>query len=358
MFLYFSFFSLIFGLCTVGFYARQKKLISLIIIFLLFLFSAVRGEVGLDTQSYLEHYDKLESSDYVFHYMSQIEPGFALYSIAHKYLFDNSFSYLAIYSFFQCYLLWLLVRRLDGKSTFWFLISYVAIFYINNHFNVLRVGSALLIFMLALTGKTPKEKISLALLAPLFHVSVLFFYPLFFLKLTRASIFGTVVFLLSLAGLLYLKFDFFEYKFEAYSDYGSFDDSGFSKARLLLILGLFSSCFITARQSRYLFFATVYLAFSIFVAHWMPVLYRLINMSLLIYFYFLVREFQTYGYQLRKTLFWLIFGWYFFMTWSSIYYQTEELEKRIQAGEIKLERALCFTYVPYKFFWETSCNSD
>ena len=108
-------------------------------------FSALRGYVGTDTYSYHLIYLGFNAADRAALY-TRMEPLFALIVDVFNCIGVGSFFFISLIAIFQGALLWRLIRALPRPAEF--LALYMAIFYLNLHFNILRQGISVL-FMLS-----------------------------------------------------------------------------------------------------------------------------------------------------------------------------------------------------------------
>lgn len=124
----------------------QRK-VAYSIILLLTLFSALRGYVGTDTYSYHQIFwdatDQTRGDLY-----SRIEPLFGVLIDLFSSLGFGSSIFIAAISVLQGALLLFVVRLLPNPAMF--LASYVAILFINLHFNIIRSGVSILFVLIAL----------------------------------------------------------------------------------------------------------------------------------------------------------------------------------------------------------------
>lgn len=123
----------------------QQLFICGFIVLLSTVFSALRGYVGTDTYSYHQIYLDFNVEDRVAMY-TRVEPLFALIVDVSNYLGLSSFVFVSLIAVFQGVLLWRVIRNLQRPAEF--LALYMAVFYLNSHFNILRQGISVL-FMLS-----------------------------------------------------------------------------------------------------------------------------------------------------------------------------------------------------------------
>ena len=125
---------------------EQQKQIAYFCVFIITVFAAVRGYVGTDTYSY--HMIFVDnSSEAILDIAKIIEPLFALLIKSTALITDNSFVFIALISIIQGLILMKLVNT--SKNPVDFLLIYIAVFYLNFEFNILRAGTAVLLLVWA-----------------------------------------------------------------------------------------------------------------------------------------------------------------------------------------------------------------
>lgn len=350
MFIYLSFFSFVYLLLAGAAKAvpNQARYLIGVLFIVLTLFSGLRGVVGSDTLSYLAFYDLFHDSNAVQMHIAKMEPLFVLFMALHVDVFDNKFVYILSVSLLQSLLLYWVYAG-SGKK-YLFLFCYVALFYLNFHFNITRAAIASMLLLLALASDNKKVKVLAALLAPGFHFSVLFFYPLFFLRLNlRFLVFS---FLMSVVGayLLLQNMEYFLSKYYSYQGYMESTTSGISVYSILMMLSvIFSVVFLRTVSSLFLM-ASIYLFVSLVLAEIFPIAYRLVGIAQLIYFYFLLEELSRGSYRVYYIFFWAPVLLTFVLQFYGVVKEPSRLEERIKIGEAN-EDALKSTYIPYQFYW-------
>lgn len=132
---------------------HQRKQVTLVCVFALTCFSALRGYVGTDTYAYHSMFSDF-SNENLGDVLGVVEPVFALLMKTVALFSDNSFVFVVSISVIQG----LLLARVaaTSKNPLDFLAIYVAIFYLNFHFNIVRAGTAILLLILAM--RVPKEE--------------------------------------------------------------------------------------------------------------------------------------------------------------------------------------------------------
>jgi len=110
------------------------------------LFAASRGFNGTDTYSYHLMFSENISTSLI-ELVLMVEPLFALFLKFISLVTQNSFVFIAFVSIVQGIILVKLV--FTSKKPIIFLLVYIAVFYFNFEFNIIRAGSAILLLVLA-----------------------------------------------------------------------------------------------------------------------------------------------------------------------------------------------------------------
>lgn len=125
---------------------EQQKRVAYFCVLLITLFSAMRGYVGTDTYSY--HVMFINGSiENMLDISKSIEPLFAALIKFSAFIINSSFVFIALISIIQGILLIKLISISKNPANF--LMVYIAIFYLNFEFNILRAGTAILFIVLA-----------------------------------------------------------------------------------------------------------------------------------------------------------------------------------------------------------------
>lgn len=353
MLVYFSFFVFLSGLIFLaGKVTSGQRVFLLFIVFtVLVVFSGLRGLVGSDTLSYLTFYDQFKDPELLRSYLTRMEPIFVLLVWVHGYLLDSKLLYLIMMSCFQAWLLYLVFER--SREGLLFLLFYILLFYLNFHFNITRAGVATMLLLLSLTADSKKVKLLAALMAPGFHFSVLFFYPLLFMRLdSRRFLFLTILATLVLF-LLFKNMDYFFAKYQSYLGYMQSGSSGVSLAGVLIALNVLVSIVLLRSPSRVLLGSSLLLLLALVVEVYHPIGYRLVNIGLLFYLYFLLEHLACHKSRLCYIFFWAPVLMVFTLSLHNMLNERAVLEARIASGE-SLDDALKSTYIPYEFYWQDS----
>lgn len=352
MLIYSCFFLLVSGLIFLAAKTSpvQARFLTILVFLILILFAGLRGLVGADTLSYLMFYDNFQDPEVAAGYLTKMEPIFVLLVAMHGYLLGSKFLYILMVSLLQAWILYLVFKQ--SSKRYYFLLFYVLLFYLNFHFNVTRAAIAAMLFLLALTSESKKVKFLAAILAPGFHVSVLFFYPLLFahfnLKRFLLLVFSSVVGLL----LLLQNFGYFVMKYNAYQDYLVGYSPGVSVYNVIVFISVLSSIVLLRKASFLYLAASFFLLISLCIAEIFPIGYRLLSIGLLLYLFFLLEELSRGSYRFYYAFFWIPVALTFGSSFYSVLQETSRLEKRIEMGMGDgLESSLKSTYIPYQFYW-------
>lgn len=352
MLIYSCFFLLVSGLIFLAAKTSpvQAKFLTIAVFLILILFAGLRGLVGADTLSYLMFYDQFQDPEVAASYLTKMEPIFVLLVAVHGYLIDSKFLYILMMSLLQAWVLYLVFKQSSKK--YHFLLFYVLLFYLNFHFNITRAAIAAMLFLLALTSESKKVKFLAAILAPGFHVSVLFFYPLLFshlnLKRFLLLVFSSVVGLL----LVLQNFDYFVMKYNAYQNYLVGYSPGVSVYNVIMFISVLVSVIFLRKVSFLYLAASFFLLVSLCIAEIFPIGYRLLSIGLLLYLFFLLEELSRGNYKFYYAFFWIPVALTFGASFYSVLQESSRLEERIEMGiSDGLDASLKSTYIPYQFYW-------
>ncbi|MCY1513223.1 EpsG family protein [compost metagenome] len=320
------------------------------IFLILLLFAGLRGLVGADTLSYLTFYDQFKDTGVVVDYLTKMEPIFVLLLAAHSQLIDSKFLYIFMMSLCQVWILYLVFSQSSNK--YYFLLCYVLLFFINFHFNVTRAAVAAMLLLLALATDSTRVRLLAAIVAPGFHVSVIFFYPLFFSSLNLKRVLLLVALSVFVMFLVWQNFGYFVMKYNAYQDYLVGYSPGISIYNVVLAICVLASVVFFREVSFSYLAVSFFLLVSIVLAELFPIGYRLLSIALLLYFYFLLEELARGEYRLYYVFFWFPMLLTFGALFNGVINEVPSLEERIQMGVGEgLEESLKSTYIPYQFYW-------
>lgn len=332
----------------------QRKLFVFTFFFLMFIFSGLRGDVGLDTLNYTSIYNSLDSYSGLMIRASSIEPLFLIISYIHKNYIDNETLYFLLISFFQALLLYRLIKRFDNLGSFIFLLFYSFIFYLEFHFNVVRVSLAVLLLLNSLVNCGSNKKKLLFILPAMFvHFSIVPFIPIIFIDKARLnSLKFILLFLFSLL-LLILVFnlmgDYFTNKLDAYSEYTS---EGISITSYFFSFLVLVSYTLKLNKSRSFNICCIMIIFILLARMYYPIFYRFYHISLLFYLYFLCIDLNinTKISKYACTAI-LMLALNSTLSMTSLYNQSEHLKQAYQSGRLSY-KSMEFGYIPYEFYWE------
>lgn len=173
-------------LLGLNFHEDKQKWFAVCGVITITLFAAVRGFNGTDTYSYHLIFSENVSTPLI-ELVRIIEPLFALLLKFISIVTENSFVFIAFVSAIQGLILVKLVCT--SKKPIIFLLVYVAIFYFEFEFNILRAGTAILLLVLAsrcIASPRSRGFYVYGSAAVLMHYSALFgLLPLVYLKEDR-----------------------------------------------------------------------------------------------------------------------------------------------------------------------------
>ena len=335
----------------------QRKQITLLCVFGLTCFAALRGYVGTDTYAYHSMFADFGNEN-LSDIVGIVEPLFALLMKAVALVSDDSFVFVASIAVIQG----LLLARVAATSRhpLDFLSIYVTIFFLNFHLNIVRAGTAILLLILAM--RVPKEDkdqrwfYAFGIAAVLAHYSAIIgFLPLLVVRQTTASVRSLTIalagFFLALAYYAATANELLFGKYLAYFDILAPDVSNSISLSFVLGLPLYLLLYISAVNKKNRLGLTLLFAVWL-IARWLTSVFTLvgrvetiINCLLL----FSVIEFALTGWrhQLRKVaLTGLTVMWLF----GTLLGLAEE--NSIMAGlGVSDDMYLMSPYIPYKFFW-------
>lgn len=335
----------------------DRRLFLVLIVLLLALFSGLRGNVGSDTPVYVELY---ETSPPLSEFMAsvwRVEPGYLLLNSLHKTVFDSAELFMLFFALFQAFLIYKLCQR--AASPVAFLLFYIFVFYFYYHLNILRAGTSLLLFVLALSTGSTFYRLLLFVAAVSFHISAIILIP--FLLLGRSYSIPKLAPVLGVIGGLsiaffYLFFDRVVLKIETYLVYLGSNGFG-SPLPFLIFVGLFLLTLVVKRGA----VSTGYrlsglaLASSFLLVVFAPGFYRISNIFLFLYFWYALEEFRSSTLSFK----FVVASYLIFQSLSvgyTAYTETERLQVRLEAervsGHDPNKESLDSTYIPYEFFWQ------
>jgi len=330
------------------FQGRQGQLYLFIFFIIIFLYAGLRGDVGQDTLSYVRMYNEYGGVP-VTNWFFVMEPLFVLLVWLHKLLFDNVTNFFLLFSAFQVFLLSVASKGLHHRNLFLFL--YAIIFFFEFNLNILRAGSAFLIFLcsLSLSNKSDKASFFIFLVASLFHLSVLAFFPILISRINRpfkyivGYFFSIVIFGIIFFPIIHHKFLFY---------ISSMDLSLKWSTILFILTSIFIFTLILKRKiNSILLNASLILIFTIFLIPYIGIAYRLLQGALIVIFYLLcerklinVRELKADPNILFITA---LAIWFALFNWS---FYLGEQEMRIRTGKGDPS----YSFIPYSTFLKSN----
>lgn len=336
----------------------QQKWTSYFCVSLLTCFSALRGYVGTDTYTY--HTIFLDNgSEGILDVAKSIEPFFALLIKFVALITDSSFIFVAFISIIQGLLLVRLVAT--SKKPTVFLLVYIALFYINFQFNILRAGTAILLLVLA--NRIPDESKNQSRFYLLGAASVLIHYsaaigflPMLLIrqKNRNAQFFSAAWIVVALTFAYYFLMDneALYGKYLVYSTELSSEVSSATNKSFIFSLPIYFLLYVSVVEKEN--FLKITLFFLVwFILRWATTLFVLVSraeivINALLLFY--VIEYVSVGWrnQIRSVaLVGLIVMWLY----GTLMLLGEE--DPAVSGSIALdENHLMSPFNPYKFFWE------
>lgn len=358
MLFYISFFIIFFVLLCLS--EKVKRDQSKFIVFILFCFlimlAGARGMVGSDTPNYLRSYWAISESPIFTVKYGTVEPIFYGLTVFHAKVFASSWGYLLFLSALQGFILLSIYLRM-GRGRIFFFICYFLIFYLNFHFNTLRVGFAALLVLCALQCQDKKFSLLFFFSALGFHLTAAIAFPLVMIKFGKRAVAHSLIFLVLLFCFLYFYSDNIYGKILVYSDYLSENSSGVSTISVVNSFIVVFSFVIFKKLSAGYLVSGIILVFCLIMYNFYPIFYRLIFLSNLFYVFYLASE---VGLRKSRSLIRIFSGLVLvvhgFLSVHGIYMEKEKLLKRASSGDLVAQRALESTYIPYQFYWHKPYN--
>lgn len=349
MLIYSIFYALIIALFIIIINSNRKTshFTSFIIFFILLLFAGLRGFTGSDTISYVKAFQlaRTINSEFIFY---QFEPFFSILLIVIGKIFSSGFYFILIFSLIQTYILYIVYKGIKNKI---FLLVYVLLFFLNFHFNTIRAGLAALLILLLLVTDNIKLKVILAIVAPGIHSSILFFYPFFIFKYKKSYYKIYLAFSLIATTLIYLNSNYLKIYFDKIDLYDFYLVSGqsfVSNVTIMQIFYLLASIFIMKNTSFKFKLSGGLIIIFFALSQRYPIIYRMIILSQLFYFYFMLERLNESLFTRVK----LIFLWphvflIFTLNFTALSNETNNLNNRTDVHPDAFDS----TYIPYKFYW-------
>ncbi|MCW5656403.1 MAG: EpsG family protein [Burkholderiaceae bacterium] len=221
-------------------------------------FCALRGYVGTDTYSYHLMFQSGADLDWG-DLLQSVEPAFAFLLRLTGHLTESSFVFIFLISLIQGILLLRLAQTSRRPAEF--LLVYLAIFYLNFHFNILRAGTAVLLLLLAnrVPANAPGQWRfhALGTAAVLTHYSALIgFLPILIARQqkqgARLAMIGLAAVAVFAGYLLILQNEVLAAKYLIYSELVAVDDSEAPSRSLLFGLPFYLLLYfcVTSKKNR------------------------------------------------------------------------------------------------------------
>lgn len=326
----------------------QRKILLALFFLALILFAGLRGSVGSDTPGYAQHFQLAADADGARLLLLQVEPAFVSLLYFLRQLSESSLFFIFSYSLIQSFIIWRIYSRIEKKL---FILIYVLLFYVQFHFNTLRAGTATLLLLYSLVEDRRSLKYLAIILAPGFHASILIFYPFFVFKPNFKNFaIAAIAILLSYLFLSDLIIQFYE-KGAGYSDYGKYLQKGYSTLSIIFTPYILLSILLIKNASLQFKLSGVALILSYLLGNIFPIAYRLIIISQVFYFYFMLESLNNNLFEKVKLfVFWPFFSILFALNLLGIMNEGKNLEFRVNSGELPI-RVFNSTTIPYKLYW-------
>lgn len=337
---------------------EQQQWAAYFCVFIITIFSAVRGYVGTDTYSYHMMFVDNNVEDIV-DISKIIEPFFAILIKFTALITDNSFAFIALISIIQGLILVKLVET--SKNPIDFLIIYVAVFYLNFQFNILRAGTAILLLVLAnrISNEMENKKgfYLLGIAAVLIHYSaVIGFLPMVLIRQKKggARLLAVALIVIALIFAYYFVIgnEALYGKYLVYSGEFGFEESSATNRSFIFSLPIYFLIYISVvRRVSFLGITSLFLVW--FFLRWVTLFFvfvgrvEIIVNALLLFF---VIEHVLVGWRSKVrsvALVGLMVMWL-----SGTLMALREEDPVVSGGVVLDENHLMSPFNPYKFFWE------
>ena len=226
---------------------RLELYLCVTLIILLGAVASLRGYVGTDTYSYHLQFEQIKSQDNFDETVLLIEPAFFAIGKFIQFIGGNSFVYVSFIGIMQTVLVIFILTKIKNPALF--LLFYIATFYLEFHFNILRASTSSLIILISLLWiKEGGPRFYITLLASfLFHYAAIFVivYVLLYRQFLNKKYVSAIllVLLLSIAiyGIITIFYDIFLIKYRYFLETDMMDERYFGMGVLLklcLYIGL------------------------------------------------------------------------------------------------------------------------
>lgn len=285
---YFAAYGIFISLWLVGRLSNKRQISHIcnttIIIFLT-LFAAIRGTIGADTAAYRWAFVDFNPSNASSQEWTQFEPMF-MATIWTVKLFSSDPQLLIItVALIQGWLLYIATKNQPEAPLI--LLYYTTIFYLQNHFNIIRAGIAtLLIIICHQRLADSKTNIHIFIIACLFHYSALLLLPFVIHKksktqtaLITASI--GIIFVTFAQQSIEGKLDFYYLSWISYFEGGHTISAGFLAILALTIISHYKTHGVRSNRLNALLLTVIILKFAQLYA---PILWRVHEMFACLWF--------------------------------------------------------------------------
>jgi hypothetical protein len=337
--------------------SRQQKGIAYFCILVITIFAAMRGYVGTDTYAYHLMFGDYSNID-VLDAARNIEPLFVILIKFTAIVSNSSFLFVGLISVIQGFLLYRLVKTSNNPADF--LVIYIAIFYLNFEFNILRAGTAILILILAsrvLREEAGKEFYWLGIAAVLTHYSAIIgFLPLAYFRQknisTKIITIISIVVAASLMSYFVMTNEALYGKYLIYSEELGSNFSDETNRSFYFSLPLYFLLYISVVRKENAFNITSLFLIWFFL-RWATTLFMIVGrveliVNALLLFFVIEHVLSGWRKQIRSVaLVSLVIMW--------LYGNLNVLDRvdPVSSGGVDLDSThLMSPYNPYKFFWD------
>src|SRR5690554_355441 len=319
---------------------------------LFFLVAGFRGTVGVDTYNYANIFRGYLSGEYGIS-SGSFEPFFIFLFWVVSRLTENPFGFFVVVAMLQSFLVFYISSRL--RSPFFFLLFYSIVFYLQFHTNIIRAGTASLLFVAAMVASNRQGSLFFLFFSTFTHLSVLALIPVIIYKLKIK-----VVHSIFLAFLIFLPVMVFfgDYVFTKIANYLVFNNEsvGMGGAGNLLFLVppfvLIVFMLVFKVKSRELWISTFLTLIFAFGRNYFDIFYRLHMLGILCVLVIFSRDYRLFSWPNIR----LVAGYVFlFLIASLLSVYSVVNEKRLLVDRHGEEHASNkYTWVPYETYFNDS----
>jgi len=228
----------------------EKRLgvyLCVVVFIILGAIASLRGYVGTDTYSYHIQFEQINTQENYDAMTFLNEPAFVAIAEFVKFTGGNSFAYVSFIGILQTLLVIFILRKIERPALF--LMFYIATFYLEFHFNIIRESTSTLLILISLLGiREGGPKFFIPLLSSiLFHYTAIFVvaYVLIYKQFLENKYIYAALLLLLLSAVIYevvtVFYDllYIKYKFYLEEDMGVEQKLGIGVLlKLCLYIGL------------------------------------------------------------------------------------------------------------------------